>query len=84
MARFVVGLIIGGVLVIGIASGQNGGATGGPTSTPAPEPVWVDTPMKAASGTHLAHHGFCRRGFEVRQAEGWQSRHYRCVATRGG
>jgi hypothetical protein len=40
--------------------------------------------MKAASGTHLAHHGFCRRGFEVRQVDGWQSRRYRCVATKGG
>lgn len=78
MARFVVGLIIGGVLVMGIASGQGGGAAGDPTSTPAPEPVWVDTPMKAASGTHLAHHGFCRRGFEVRQLDGWQSTHYKC------
>jgi hypothetical protein len=84
MTRFVVGLIIGAVLVMGIASGQGGGAAGDPTSTPPPEPIWADTPMKAASGTHLAHHGFCRRGFEVRQVDGWQSRRYRCVATKGG
>ncbi|HEX7248103.1 MAG TPA: hypothetical protein VF351_08395 [Actinomycetota bacterium] len=83
MARFALGLIVGGLLVTGIASGQGGGTAGGPASTPAPEPVWVDTPMKAASGTHLAHHGFCRRGLQVRQVGGWQSRHYRCVATRG-
>ena len=85
MARFVVGLIIGGVVVTGIASGQSDGAGGGPRSTPAPEqPVWVQAPMKAVSGTHLAHHGFCRRGLEVRQVGGWQSRRYRCVVTKGG
>ena len=84
MARFVVGLIIGGVLVMGIASGQSGVASGDPTSTPPPESVWIDAPMKAASGTHLGHHGFCRRGFEVRQVGGWQSRRYRCIATSGG
>jgi hypothetical protein len=84
MARFIAGLIIGGVVVTGIASGQGGGTGGGPTSTPAPEPVWVQAPMKAASGTHLAHHGFCRRGLEVRQVGGWQSRRYRCVVTKGG
>lgn len=84
MARFVVGLIIGGVVVTGIASGQSEGAGGGPRSTPAPEPVWVQAPMKAASETHLAHTGFCRRGLEVRQVGGRQSRRYRCVVTKGG
>ena len=84
MTRFVAGLIIGGVLVMGIASGRSGVATGDPTSTPPPEPVWVDAPMKAASGTHLAYHGFCRRGFEVRQVDGWRSRRYRCITTTGG
>ena len=84
MARSALGLIVGALLVMGIASSQGDGAAGSPASTPAPEPVWVDTPMKAASATHLARRGFCRRGFEVRQVGGWQSRHYRCAATKGG
>lgn len=84
MSRFVVGLIIGGVVVTGIASGQGGAPAGGPTPTPAPAPVWVEAPMKAAAGTHLARNGFCRRGLEVRQVGGWQSRRYRCVATKAG
>jgi hypothetical protein len=78
MARFVVGLIIGCILVMGIASGQGSGGAAGPSPTPPPPPVWVDAPMKAASGTHLAHQGFCRRGYEVVQVGGWQSKHYRC------
>lgn len=78
MARFVMGMIIGGVLVMGIASGQGGGAGPDPTPTPAPGPLWVDAPLRAQTGTHLARSGFCRRGYEVRQIDGWQSTHYRC------
>lgn len=87
MARFVMGLIIGGVLVMGIASGQGGGGPGAPQSTPAPG-SWVDAPLEAPTGTSLAVRGYCRRGYEVRQVldpwdtQPWRSVHYRCRPSR--
>ena len=88
MARFVIGLIIGGVLVMGIASGgQGGGGAGQPETTPAPG-TWVDAPMQAPTGSILAQTDHCRRGYEGRQLhplwepEPWQSTYYRCRPAR--
>lgn len=87
MARFVMGLIIGGVLVMGIASGQGRGGPGEPQTTPAPG-SWVDVPLEAPTGTILAVRGHCRRGYEVRQVrdewdtQPWRSVHYRCRPSR--
>ena len=77
MARWLMGMLIGAVLMMGIAADRAAalGVTRRPPHLPA---AWVDTPMHAHSGTHLAHFGFCRRGYEVRQLDGWQSTHYRC------
>jgi len=81
MARFVVGLIIGGVLVMGIASGQGG--SGGTPSPTYPPGTWVDAPVEAKAGTLLANRGYCRRGTEIRQVHNiidndWRTTHYRC------
>ena len=80
----VVGVLIGGVLGMGIASGQG---NGDPTAQTTPAPgSWVLAPMEAKADTFLANHGYCRKGLEVRQVQDpwipenqrWTSTHYRC------
>lgn len=85
MARVVIGLIIGGVLVMGIASGGEGG--GAPQATPAPGTL-VDVTIQARAGSKLAATGHCRRGYEIRQVAEpsdpypWRSTQYRCRLSR--
>ena len=79
MVRFVLGLFVGGVLVLGLASAQGGDWGGGPAPTetdtvtpsstpppdPPPQPTWVDGPMQAREDSYLARTGHCHAHQEI-------------------
>lgn len=69
MRRFLLGLIVGGVLAMGFAA----------HGLPDPGEDWSRTPMRAETGSYLAENGHCKRDQRLMQWGGWQSRKYRCV-----
>jgi len=67
MRRFAAGVMVGGVLVMGVAQGL-------------PNPgEWRRAPMKAGTETFLYEHGYCQKDFRLRHAGDRTSNRYICV-----
>lgn len=72
MRRFLTGVVVGGVLVMGIAQ-----------AIPPPEGSWEQAPMDARDDSYLFDHGYCEKGTRIRRVStgnGWPpSNNYTCV-----
>jgi len=64
--RFILGVIVGALLVIGVAE-----------ATPWPG-EWKQAPMDAGEFTYLYEHGYCRRGYVVHRVGPRPSNNYEC------
>lgn len=71
MKRFVTGVLVGAVLVMGVAEG-----------IPWPGP-WTQAPMDAGGYTFLFEHGYCEKGTKIRRVPNhtWRpSNNYACIS----
>jgi hypothetical protein len=70
MKRFLVGVVVGAVLVMGAAEG-----------IPWPGD-WKRAPMDAQEFTFLFDHGYCQKGYRIKRIGPRPSNNYACVSKK--